>query len=187
MILLGINCGLGNTDCARLTRGRINLKSGWLHYPRPKTGVERHCPLWPETIEAVKRVWATRKPPRDTAFSHHVFLTSRRQPFDGTDISHEFRKPADEVGVECPAFYCFRHTFATMGSRANLQKALDTIMGDLPPVNYMVRSVYDHDRASKSDLRAVVNLVRAWLFPAESASIPSRAVTVSRFRSGAVM
>jgi integrase len=166
MILLGINCALGNTDCGRLTRRRINLKTGWLHYPRTKTGVERHCPLWPETIEALKRVWTARKTPAEPAFAHHVFLTGRRQPFDGTDISHEFRKLADAVSVECNGFYCLRHTFATIGSRANLQKALDAIMGDLPPANYMVRAVYDHGRASKHDLRAVTDFVHGWLFPA---------------------
>ena len=106
MILLGINCGLGNTDCARLTRNRINLKTGWLHYPRPKTGVDRHCPLWPETIEAVKKVWAARKVPHDPAHAEHVFLTKRRSPFDGTDISHEFRKLADKIKLECSRLLC---------------------------------------------------------------------------------
>jgi integrase len=173
MILLGINCGLGNTDCARLTRRRVNLKTGWLHYPRPKTGVERHCPLWPETIEAIQKVWAAKKVPHDPAYRRHVFLTGRRRPFDGTDISHEFRKLADKIKLECSGFYALRHTFATIGSRANLQKALDTIMGDVPPANYMVRSVYDHGKASKSDLRTVVNLVHAWLYPAGTNSAPS--------------
>ena len=173
MILLGINCGLGNTDCGHLTRRRINLKTGWLRYPRPKTGVERRCPLWPETIAAVQKVWAARKPPHSPAHAKHVFLTKRRQPFDGSDITHEFRKLADKIGLTCPGFYAFRHTFATIGCRSNLQKAVDTIMGDKPPANYMVRSVYDHGRASKSDLLAVVTFVHAWLFSAETKTAPS--------------
>ena len=173
MLLLGINCGLGNTDCARLTRKRINLKTGWLHYPRPKTGVERHCPLWPETVEAVRKVWAARKTPTNPAYRWHVFLTGRGQPFDGTDISHEFRKLADRLDLECHGFYALRHTFATIGSRANLQKALDTIMGDVPPANYMVRSVYDHGKASKGDLAKVVNLIHDWLWPAVTNAAPS--------------
>jgi len=139
MILLGINCGLGNTDCAELTRNRINFKTGWLHYPRPKTGVERHCPLWPETLEAVKKVWGNRKRPADPAHARHVFLTKRRRPFDGSDVAHEFMKLREKAKLDCPGFYGFRHTCATIGSRANLQKALDTIIGDKPPVNYMSR------------------------------------------------
>src|SRR6478736_6170253 len=38
MLLLGINCGFGNTDCARLPLSALDLKTGWLDYPRPKTG-----------------------------------------------------------------------------------------------------------------------------------------------------
>jgi integrase len=186
MILLGINCGLGNTDCARLTRKWVSLKTGWLHYPRPKTGVERHCPLWPETIAAIKKVWATRKAPKNPAHDEHLFLTVRGSPFDGTDISHEFRKLADDLGLVCPGFYAFRHTCATIGSRANLQKAIDTIMGDLPPANYMVRSVYDHSQASKKDLQAVVSLVRAWLYPAADATFPSLVVSLPADHPAAV-
>ncbi len=54
MVHLGINCGFGNKDCAALRRSHIDLESATLTMPRPKTGVERSCPLWPETIEALK-------------------------------------------------------------------------------------------------------------------------------------
>ena len=46
MILLGLNCGFGNHDCAelRFTRDNgekvLNLDTGWLNFPRPKTGIE---------------------------------------------------------------------------------------------------------------------------------------------------
>ena len=40
MILLGINAGLGNRDCAKLEFGHVNLKTGWLDYPRPKTAID---------------------------------------------------------------------------------------------------------------------------------------------------
>src|SRR5262249_38397348 len=52
MILLGVNCALGNTDCSDLSTHHVNLDAGWLDYPRPKTGIPRRCPLWPETVEA---------------------------------------------------------------------------------------------------------------------------------------
>src|SRR5205823_3745962 len=54
MILLGINCGLGNADCGRLTVQALDLERGWLDFPRPKTGLPRRCPLWPETVEAIE-------------------------------------------------------------------------------------------------------------------------------------
>jgi integrase len=54
MIFLGINCGLGNTDCAHLRYDHLDLNKGILHYPRRKTGINRWCPLWPETAKALK-------------------------------------------------------------------------------------------------------------------------------------
>jgi len=52
MILLGVNCGFGNHDVATLPREAIDLDGGWVNYPRPKTEVDRRCPLWPETVGA---------------------------------------------------------------------------------------------------------------------------------------
>src|SRR5262249_32579340 len=49
MILLGINCGFGNHDCATLPRSALDLDAGFIDFPRPKTGISRRCPLWPET------------------------------------------------------------------------------------------------------------------------------------------
>src|SRR5207249_3417572 len=46
MLLLAINCGYGNTDCASLPLSALDLKTGWADYPRLKTGIERRCPLW---------------------------------------------------------------------------------------------------------------------------------------------
>jgi hypothetical protein len=45
MILLGINCGFGNTDCGNLPLSALDLEHGWVNYPRPKTGIDRRCPL----------------------------------------------------------------------------------------------------------------------------------------------
>ena len=54
MIYLGINCGFGPNDCCQLPLRAINLESGWIDFPRPKTEVDRLCPLWPETIDALR-------------------------------------------------------------------------------------------------------------------------------------
>lgn len=162
MILLGINCGLGNTDCARLQKRHLNLKTGWLTYPRPKTGIERRCPLWPETIKAIRKARSNVK---------YVFLTQQHgRPWDGTDISHEFRKLA---GADCPNFYGLRHTFVTIASKTHLQKAVDTIIGDKPPATHMSRAVYDHGTATDNDLQTVVNYVRDWLIPKKATPNPS--------------
>ena len=54
MILLGINCGFGNADCATLPIRALDLEEGWINFPRPKTGLDRRCPLWPETIKSLQ-------------------------------------------------------------------------------------------------------------------------------------
>src|SRR5262249_531266 len=60
MILLGVNCGFGNADCGTLPLSAIDLDAGWVTYHRPKTGLTRRCPLWPETIEALRDSMAAR-------------------------------------------------------------------------------------------------------------------------------
>ena len=54
MVMLGINCGFGQSDVANLPMSAVDLEAGWIDYPRPKTGIERRCPLWPETIESLQ-------------------------------------------------------------------------------------------------------------------------------------
>ena len=54
MILLGINSGLGNTDIGNLPATCVALERGWLDYARVKTGIERRCPRWPETVAAIR-------------------------------------------------------------------------------------------------------------------------------------
>jgi integrase len=75
MILLGINCGFGNTDVANLTTTNLDLKGGWCNFPRPKTGISRRCPLWPETVQSLRAALAVRPEARDQADSNLVFLT----------------------------------------------------------------------------------------------------------------
>ena len=79
MILLGINCGFGQTDCSDLPLRCVNLKTGWIDFPRPKTATHRRCPLWPETVAALKEAIERRRIPKDE-FKDRVFITK-----DGID------------------------------------------------------------------------------------------------------
>src|SRR5262249_34932186 len=74
MILLGINTGFGNHDVATLPLSALDLERGWLNFPRPKTGIPRRCPLWPETVAAIREALAERPTPNDQADADLVFL-----------------------------------------------------------------------------------------------------------------
>ena len=94
MILLGVNCGFGNADVATLPKTAIDLKHGWVDFPRGKTGVPRRCPLWPQTITAVQEVILSRPKPRDKAHAGLVFLTKYGRPWRQAE-----QKAAEEVEV----------------------------------------------------------------------------------------
>jgi len=94
MILLGVNAGLGNTDCASLPVSALDLKAGWLDYPRPKTGIERRIYLWPETVEALQAVIIKRPKARSEDDGGLVFLTRLGQPW----VRYELEETKDQSG-----------------------------------------------------------------------------------------
>jgi integrase len=47
-VWLGLNCGLGCTDCAELLWANVDLEAGRLNFPRTKTDVARYLPLLEE-------------------------------------------------------------------------------------------------------------------------------------------
>src|SRR5262249_22077008 len=64
MMLLGLNCGFGQTDVATLPKSAIDLNGRWVDFPRPKTAVARRCPLWPETVTALREAMESRPTPK---------------------------------------------------------------------------------------------------------------------------
>ena len=170
MILLGANCGFGNTDCSSLPMRAVDLDAGWVNFPRPKTGVDRRCPLWPETVEAI-REWLPQRPkPRDKADAGLMFLTCRgckwvwaSKSGAPTDrIVQMFNKVLRELGLKRPGvcFYALRHGFETTAGDTGDQIAVDSIMGHIPPG---MGGAY-RERIEDARLIKVVNHVRSWLF-----------------------
>ncbi|MEI8374715.1 MAG: site-specific integrase [Planctomycetota bacterium] len=184
MILLGINCGFGNNDCATLTFDALDLIGGWHNHSRPKTGMARRCPLWPETITAIQRAIKTRREPRDPAHKSLVFLTRHGAPycrFTDTDRANAggavewysslgiiMRRALDRLDMKAGklSFYGLRHSFETVAGNSKDQIAVDLIMGHVTPgMGTSYRHEIDDER-----LLAVVNHVHNWLFPASSAN-----------------
>ncbi len=168
MILLGINCGFGNSDCATLPNGALDLKQGWVDYPRPKTGVSRRCPLWPETVEALVLAASKRPKARDKADGGLAFITRRglrwSKESSSNPISAETGKLLRKLGIQRRGvnFYSLRHTFQTIGDAARDPIATRHIMGHAESANDM-SAIYRED-VDDDRLRAVTDHVRAWLY-----------------------
>jgi integrase len=166
MILLGINAAFGNADCGHLPLSALDLDGAWVRFPRPKTGIDRRCPLWPETVAALHDALAKRPVPKAVEDAALVFVTKYGHGWakDTSDapVTKELRKLLDALGINGHRnFYTLRHTFRTVADEAKDQPAVDFIMGHESP---HVASVY-RERISDERLKAVTDHVRAWLFP----------------------
>jgi integrase len=188
-VLLGVNCGLGNTDVGSLEVRHLDLEGSWLNFPRPKTGVARRAWLWPETIQALRDVLATRPRPKDPADAARVFLTRLGTCFlrasvtdTGRDEEADIRgkvhiRRDDVLGKKFIrllrqlslyrrgfGLYTMRHIFETVASGSKDQVAVNAIMGH---VDRTMAAVY-RERIEDERLRAVAEHVHGWLFPTDS-------------------
>ena len=161
MILLGVNCGFGPTDCSRLPLSAVDLKTGWVDYPRPKTGQRRRVPLWKETAKALQEAVRTRPTPRNPTDGDLVFLTVTGRSVN-PEHDEPFRQLVKALGFHRPGLglYTLRYVFETIGGDSRDQVAVDAIMGHS---RGDMASVY-RERISDDRLRAVVDHVQTWLF-----------------------
>ena len=187
MILLGVNCAMGNTDIARLPITVIDLKNQVIDYPRPKTGELRVAPLWPETVTAIREAIATRPTPKDSRDDNLLFLTKTGLPLiredamkgeNGTRIDYvslwfrDLLAKADmtRAGV---AFYALRHTFYSVASQTTDRDAVSRIAGHSLPG---MAGTYNHG-IDITRLKKVSNHVRQVIFGIEKPN--GRVITVS--------
>jgi integrase len=176
MVLLGVNAGFGNHDVATLPLGALDFDGGFVSFPRPKTGIPRRCPLWPETLTALRAALAERPKARDKADVNLVFLQRsgrrwvRETEKSRTDnVSVQFFKLLEKLGIHRVGigFYVLRHTFRTVADAACDPVAIDLIMGHSDP------SMGGHyrERIDDSRLQAVTDHVRRWLFGCDPDSL----------------
>ena len=181
MILLGVNCGFGNTDCGRLPLSAVDLENGWISFPRPKTGAPRRCPLWSETKKALRTVLADRRTPKDPQHAELVFVTVYCKSFAKSHgcqpISRAFKKLADDCGLgrDRRNFYSLRHVFRTIAGGAKDVEATRHIMGH---DESFVEDSYI-ERIDDSRLLAVANHVHAWLYAKKTAKGSGREKTAA--------
>lgn len=190
MILLALNTGYGNGDMGKLPIKAVDLEGGWVKFARPKTGVARRCPLWPETVAALRASLAERETPRSKEDRHLFFITpdghrcvrlstTTSKNEDGDKVAKHI--PVDAVGTtfgkllkklklndrQGRSFYSLRHTFRTIADGAMDQVAANSIMGH---VDDSMPGTYRH-HIDDARLQAVVQHVHTWLFGTEGGAI----------------
>lgn len=185
MILLGVNCGYGNADIAALELRHLDLAAGWSTFPRPKTGIDRRCALWPETIAAL-RDWIKRRPmPKDAAHKTRVFITKYGHTWDkaaheievqepdakepakpkainSNPVALQFRKLLDALKLRQPGrgYYSLRHTTETIGGACRDQVAVNMVMGH---ADESMAAVY-RERIDDDRLKLVAETIHEWLY-----------------------
>src|SRR5262249_34042522 len=145
----------------------------------------RRCPLWPETVAAIREALAARPAPKDKADEDLVFLNARgarlvsiretgQAEGEGEGVRLDRKTNwTDNVSIQVGrllrklgmhrgglGFYTLRHVFRTVADAARDTVAVDSIMGHAHP------SMGGHYRERIEDgrLRAVADHVRNWLF-----------------------
>ncbi len=148
MILLGINCGFGPQDCCDLPTNRVDLVNGWHNFHREKTGVERRCPLWPETVKAL----------RGATNNGKVFAGK----WNRRNIAYHFRRLVDDFYIkDVTEFYSLRRTFETIATTSGVPQAvIDAIMGHVPAADDM--SATYRQKIFNEQLLQCSNHVRKW-------------------------
>lgn len=168
MLLLGVNCGFGNTDISLLPKSAISGE--WIAFPRGKTSVERKAWLWPETQQALQEAIESRPQPKSLELQNRVFVTKYGNEFvransKGTKVDSVatfFKKLLKDAGIarKGVGFYSLRRSFETIAAQTGQQVAVNCVMGH---EEQGMSAVY-RQFVSDDNIRAVCEHVRKWIF-----------------------
>jgi integrase len=164
LLMLGLNCGFGNSDIGTLKLCDVDLENGTVSHPRPKTKVERDFTLWPETVDVLKQyLEKERGKPRNDEIAKLFFVTLKGCPFSWTvldkkgklqrsdAVGNRFDRLCERAGVTRRygvGFYILRHTYATyIGEQSCDYRELQAALGQL---TLQQQEAYRHDRKTKA-------------------------------------
>ncbi len=169
MIWLGLNCGLGCTDCSELRWKHVNFKKSRVRYPRGKTGIVRNLPLWQETVEALKalpklnqRIFNT---PTGKAWVRMIKTVDKDGIVKYTNndsVGKEFSKLLKKTGIKTEkgvGFYTLRRTAATLAARSGDPFAVQQLLGhaDLKMATTYVQDVSEQtDRVINNSRKLII-------------------------------
>ena len=165
MVLLGLNCGFGCTDCAELKWDNVDFNNSRIIYPRGKTGILRNLNLWPETTKVLKKipkkgelVFYTINGKACVRIIESVDIYGNEKFSNVDSISREFSKLLKKAGIKTEkgvGFYTLRRTAATLAARSGDPFAVQKLLGH---ADLKMASVYVQDVSEQTD--RVVNNVR---------------------------
>lgn len=170
LMMLALNGGFGQTELATLLSESVDLESGWIRTVCSRTEIVRRCPLWPETIAAIREHRLDKPKPIDRNDDGLEFITAhglrwvryidRGPDCRGTSLdilTNAFKKLAIRAKVQIPCgFNVLRLTHRTVADNAMDVPASCVVMGRLAPGT---REFIPDDR-----LKDVTDFVRDWLF-----------------------
>ena len=176
IVMLGLNCGLGNTDIATLQLADVDLEAGTISNNRRKTDSARDFALWPETATCLKAYLKKHrgKHPRTEDIAKLFFIGHKGMPMvwdvvndDGRikridAVKNRWDRLCDRAGVDLPygaGFYILRHTYATMiGQLSHDLREVQAAMGHL---TIQQQQTYRHDMGEKA--RSAQNKLRGYI------------------------
>jgi integrase len=164
-ILLGVNCGYGNSDLSRL---RVSdVRGEWLETVRGKTGEPRKAWLWKETRAAIAEVLKTHPG------GELLFTNSTGGPLVSDDgvadaVAHAFGALKRDCGLHRRGvgFYALRHVFETVGGDSKDQVCVDYVMGHSDET---MAGVY-RESVFEKRIKAVCMHVHKWLMKGKPTS-----------------
>ena len=120
MILLGINAGFGNRDCATLPFSAADLDRGWINFPRPRTGIPRpsqssakRSPCGPSLPGSRSAGWFSSARRATPGFGTGERRTPTRSLSSSASWRSAYRAIAPGLG-----FYVLSHTFRAVADAA---------------------------------------------------------------------
>jgi integrase len=166
-LLLALNGGYGPTELAEMPKSFVDVEKGVVKGLRGKTGVNHVCPLWPETLEALKLVLVQR--PDDVLLfrtrNGNQWVETRAVMEAGHAVNstghdnfkerwNELTRPLG-LKVEGQGFYKLRHCHATAADKFGDDKARRVLMG-----HAMEGSTGHYVEVGEDRLRKLVEFIR---------------------------
>lgn len=169
-ILLGINCGFGNTDVSSIPMDRVDLEGGFHNYGRPKSGIDRQASLWPETIEAIDH-WLTIRPRSELK---NLFLTAQKSELvrnhengsktDNVTVAFRTLRTACDIHKKGHGFYVLRHVYKTVAEYSGLPHVVNRTMGHESSNVEEAYRAWVGNQVQLDGFKTVANYVRNWVY-----------------------